>query len=84
MLVNGVWVTFYNLYEWSVSRLRDIKATLSDNIEKSRGDKEFQACLIKLIDIEIDRKIRTENIDLSAERKSRSIIKKAGLEHIDP
>ena len=84
MLVNGVWVTFYNLYEWSVSRLRDIKATLSDNIEKSRGDNEFQACLIKLIDIEIDRKIRTENIDLSAERKSRSIIKKAGLEHIDP
>lgn len=74
MLINGVEVNRDNLGDWSQTALRGMQKTLASNIHRGWGDVAEEKLLIKLISIEIKRKVEIEDINLSAQKKSKWVI----------
>lgn len=74
MLINGVEVNRDNLGDWSQTALRGVQKTLTSNISQGWGDVAEEKLLMKLISIEIKRKVEIEDINLSAQKKSKWVI----------
>lgn len=74
MIIKGCEVNFDNLSDWSVGGLRNFKQELDKNIKNHLGDCSLELLLIKLIDIEIEKKIKIENIRLAAFNKQQDLI----------
>lgn len=74
MLINGIEVNRDNLRDWSQTTLRGVQKTLASNIHRGWGKVTEEKLLIKLISIEIKRKVEIENINLSAQKKSQWVI----------
>ena len=74
MLINGVEVNRDNLGDWSQTALRGVQKTLASNISQGWGDVAEEKLLMKLISIEIKRKVEIEDINLSAQKKSKRVI----------
>lgn len=75
MIVKGIEVERHNLSSIGLSSLRDIQATLAHNVGQLWGDVTEEKLLMKLISIEIKRKVKVENINLAAKKESERIIK---------
>ena len=74
MIVKGSDVNRHNLNEIGLSSLRDIQATLAHNVGQLWGDVTEEKLLMKLISIEIKRKVKVENVNLAARKKSEWIV----------
>ena len=74
MIVNGSSVTRYNLKSKSLNTLRSIQATLAHYVGQGWGDVTEEKILMKLISVEIKRKVKVENINLAARKKSEWIV----------
>lgn len=74
MLVNGVEVTRSNLPDLGLSTLRAIQGTLAHNVGQGWGDVTEEKLLMKLISVEIKRKVKIENINVAAKKKSEWIV----------
>ena len=74
MIVKGIEVERHNLSSIGLSSLRDIQATLAHNVGQLWGDVTEEKLLMKLISIEIKRKIEIDDINLSAQKKSQWVI----------
>lgn len=74
MIVKGIDVNRHNLNEIGLSSLRDIQATLAHNVGQLWGDVTEEKLLMKLISIEIKRKVKVENVNLAAKKKSEWIV----------
>ncbi len=74
MLINGIEVNRDNLSDWSRTTLHGIQKTLASNVPQGWGDAAEKKLLMKLISIEIKRKVEIENINLSAQKKSKWVI----------
>lgn len=75
MIVKGIEVERHNLSSIGLSTLRDIQATLAFNVGQSWGDVTEEKLLMKLISIEIKRKVKVENINLAAKKETERTIK---------
>lgn len=75
MIVKGIEVERHNLNEIGLSSLRDIQATLAHNVGQLWGDVTEEKLLMKLISIEIKRKVKVENINLVAKKQTEKTIK---------
>ena len=75
MIVKGIEVERHNLSSIGLSTLRDIQATLAHNVGQLWGDVTEEKLLMKLISIEIKRKVKVENINLAAKKESERTIK---------
>lgn len=75
MIVKGIEVERHNLSSIGLSSLRDIQATLAHNVGQLWGDVTEEKLLMKLISIEIKRKVKVENINLAAKKESERTIK---------
>lgn len=75
MIVKGIEVERHNLSSIGLSSLRDIQATLAHNVGQLWGDVTEEKLLMKLISIEIKRKVKVENIDLAAKKETERTIK---------
>lgn len=75
MIVKGIEVERHNLSSISLSSLRDIQATLAHNVGQLWGDVTEEKLLMKLISIEIKRKVKVENINLVAKKQTEKTIK---------
>ena len=75
MIVKGIEVERHNLSEIGLSSLRDIQATLAHNVGQLWGDVTEEKLLMKLISIEIKRKVKVENINLAAKKQTEKTIK---------
>ena len=71
MIVNGIEVSRHNLNDIGLSSLRDVQATLAHNVGQLWGDVTEEKLLMKLISIEIKRKVKVENINLAAKKTSK-------------
>lgn len=76
MLVDGVQVTPDNVQDWSAKRLSELKAVLETNIENDVGNCKEELLLTRIIEIEIDRRNRVNNINLSADAKKEWLVKR--------
>ncbi|OUQ58259.1 hypothetical protein [Lactobacillus gallinarum] len=76
MLVDGVQVTPDNVQDWSAKRLSELKAVLETNIENNAGNCNKELLLTRIIEIEIDRQNRVNNINLSADAKKEWLVKR--------
>lgn len=76
MLVDGVQVTPDNVQDWSAKRLSELKAVLETNIENDVGNCKKELLLTRIIEIEIDRQNRVNNINLSADAKKEWLVKR--------
>lgn len=76
MLVDGVQVTPDNVQDWSAKRLSELKAVLETNIENNAGNCKEELLLTRIIEIEIDRQNRVNNINLSADAKKEWLVKR--------
>ena len=76
MLVDGIQITPDNVQDWSAKRLAELKAILETNIENDVGDCKAELLMIRLFDIEIDRKNRVNNINLAADKKKEWLLKR--------
>lgn len=74
MIVKGIDVNRHNLNEIGLSSLRDIQATLAHNVGQLWGDVTEEKLLMKLISIEIKRKVKVENVNLAAKKRSEWIV----------
>ena len=74
MLVNGIDVNRHNLNDIGLSSLRDVQATLAHNVGQLWGDVREEKLLMKLISIEIKRKVKVENVNLAAKKRSEWIV----------
>lgn len=79
MIVKGIDVNRHNLNEIGLSSLRDIQATLAHNVGQLWGDVTEEKILMKLISIEIKRKVKVENVNLAAKKRSEWIVNHWGL-----
>ena len=75
MIVKGIEVERHNLSSIGLSSLRDIQATLAHNVGQLWGDMTEEKLLMKLISIEIKRKVKVENINLAAKKQTEKTIK---------
>lgn len=75
MIVKGIEVERQNLSSIGLSSLRDIQATLAHNVGQLWGDVTEEKLLMKLISIEIKRKVKVENINLAAKKQTEKTIK---------
>ena len=75
MIVKGIEVERHNLSSIGLSSLRDIQATLAHNVGQLWGDVTEEKLLMKLISIEIKRKVKVENINLAAKKEIEKTIK---------
>lgn len=75
MIVKGIEVERHNLSSIGLSTLRDIQATLALNVGQLWGDVTEKKLLMKLISIEIKRKVKVENINLAAKKETERTIK---------
>lgn len=75
MIVKGIEVERHNLSSIGLSSLRDIQATLAHNVGQLWGDVTEEKLLMKLISIEIKRKVKVENINLAAKKETERTIK---------
>lgn len=75
MIVKGIEVERHNLSSIGLSSLRDIQATLAHNVGQLWGDVTEEKLLMKLISIEIKRKVKVENINLAAKKETEKTIK---------
>lgn len=75
MIVKGIEVERHNLSSIGLSSLRDIQATLAHNVGQLWGDVTEEKLLMKLISIEIKRKVKVENINLAAKKETERAIK---------
>ena len=75
MVVNGIEVSRHNLNDIGLSSLRDVQATLAHNVGQLWGDVTEEKLLMKLISIEIKRKVKVENINLAAKKQTERTIK---------
>lgn len=75
MIVKGIEVERHNLSSIGLSTLRDIQATLAHNVGQLWGDVTEEKLLMKLISIEIKRKVKVENINLAAKKETERTIK---------
>lgn len=75
MIVKGIEVERHNLSSIGLSSLRDIQATLAHNVGQLWGDVTEEKLLMKLISIEIKRKVKVENINLAAKKQTERTIK---------
>lgn len=75
MIVKGIEVERHNLSSIGLSSLRDIQATLAHNVGQLWGDVTEEKLLMKLISIEIKRKVKVENINLVAKKETEKTIK---------
>lgn len=75
MIVNGIEVNRHNLNKIGLSSLRDVQATLTHNVGQLWGDVTEEKLLMKLISIEIKRKVKVENINLAAKKQTERTIK---------
>lgn len=76
MIVKGIEVERHNLSSIGLSSLRDIQATLAHNVGQLWGDVTEEKLLMKLISIEIKRKVKVKNINLAAKKQTERTIKK--------
>lgn len=74
MIVNGSSVTRYNLKNKSLYTLRAIQATLAHYVGQGWGDVTEEKILMKLISVEIKRKVKVENVNLAAKKRSEWIV----------
>lgn len=74
MLVNGVEINRENLSDWSCHALRNIQATLAHNVGQLWDDVTEEKILMKLISVEIKRKVKVENVNLAAKKRSEWIV----------
>lgn len=75
MIVNGIEVSRHNLNDIGLSSLRDAQSTLAHNVGQLWGDVTEEKLLMKLISIEIKRKVKVENINLAAKKQTERTIK---------
>ena len=75
MIVNGIEVSRHNLNDIGLSSLRDAQATLAHNVGQLWGNVTEEKLLMKLISIEIKRKVKVENINLAAKKQTERTIK---------
>lgn len=75
MIVKGIEVERHNLSSIGLSSLRGIQATLAHNVGQLWGDVTEEKLLMKLISIEIKRKVKVENINLAAKKETERTIK---------
>lgn len=75
MIVNGIEVSRHNLNDIGLSSLRSAQATLAHNMGQLWGDVTEEKLLMKLISIEIKRKVKVENINLAAKKQTERTIK---------
>lgn len=75
MIVKGIEVERHNISSIGLSSLRDIQATLAHNVGQLWGDVTEEKLLMKLISIEIKRKVKVENINLAAKKETERTIK---------
>lgn len=75
MLISGVEVNRDNLRSWSPEALRKMQEELVKNIDKNIGDAKEQKLLIKLMTVEIKRKNKIHNINVSASKEVDRIVK---------
>lgn len=75
MIVNRIEVSRHNLNDIGLSSLRDVQATLAHNVGQLWGDVTEEKLLMKLISIEIKRKVKVENINLAAKKQTERTIK---------
>ena len=75
MIVKGIEVERHNLSSIGLSSLRDIQATLAHNVGQLWSDVTEEKLLMKLISIEIKRKVKVENINLAAKKETERTIK---------
>lgn len=75
MIVKGIEVERHNLSSIGLSSLRDIQATLAHNVGQLWGNVTEEKLLMKLISIEIKRKVKVENINLAAKKETERTIK---------
>lgn len=75
MIVKGIEVERHNLSSIGLSSLRDIQATLAHNVGQLWGNVTEEKLLMKLISIEIKRKVKVENINLVAKKQTEKTIK---------
>lgn len=73
MIVKGIEVERHNLSSIGLSSLRDIQATLAHNVGQLWGDVTEEKLLMKLISIEIKRKVKVENINLAAKKQKKQL-----------
>ena len=76
MLVDGVQVTPDNVQEKKKKRLSELKAVLETNIENDVENCKEELLLTRIIEIEIDRQNRVNNINLSADAKKEWLVKR--------
>lgn len=76
MLVDGVQVTPDNVQDWSAKRLSELKTALETNIENGVGNCKEELLLTRIIEIEIVRQNRVNNINLSADAKKEWLVKR--------
>lgn len=74
MLINGIEVNRENLEDWSQTTLHAIQKTLASNVYRGWGNVTEEKLLMKLISLEIKRKVKIENINLAAQKKRKWII----------
>lgn len=75
MVINGVEVNRTNLSAKGLTALRAIQGTLAHYVKQGWGDVTEEKILMKLISVEIMRQVKIENINLSARKKSKWIVK---------
>lgn len=74
MIVNGIDIDRHTLKDVGLSALREAQGALAHNVGQDWGDVTEEKLLMKLISVEIKRKVKIENIDLAAEKKSEWIV----------
>lgn len=74
MIVGDENVTRYNLKNKSLYTLRAIQATLANYVGQGWGDVTEEKILMKLISVEIKRKVKVENVNLAAKKRSEWIV----------
>lgn len=74
MIIKGIDVTRHNLSSIALPILRNVQATLAHYVGQKWGDVTEEKILMKLISVEIKRRVKVENINLAAKKKSEWII----------
>lgn len=75
MIVNFLEVNRDNLSAWSCDTLHKIQGTLALNVRQRLGDTNEEKLLLKLISLEIKRKVKVQRINDDAEKIKRWTIK---------
>lgn len=75
MIVNFLEINRENLSDWSCDTLHSIQGTLAHNLRERWGDASEEKLLLKLISLEIKRKVKIQSINDDAEKTKRWTIK---------